>query len=126
MNENWDEEEQLRSVPLQTAQSILRARQRAEEELVSNKESLWKQSEWLRVTLASIGDAVIATDTDGRITRAYGVQWPIFNKARRVTFVVGPTQHIEAVFWHEIQVNRHLDDVVAFLKKAPSHRAKSD
>lgn len=66
----------------------------------------------LRVEFPMVGDS------DGRITRAYGVQWPIFNRARRVTFVVGPTQHIEAVFWHEVQVNRHLDDVVAFLRKA--------
>lgn len=29
---------------------------------------LWAQREWLRVTLSSIGDAVIATDRDGRIT----------------------------------------------------------
>ncbi len=36
-------------------------RKRAEEEL-------HRQREWLSVTLASIGDAVIATDTDGRIT----------------------------------------------------------
>jgi PAS domain S-box-containing protein len=32
------------------------------------EESLRKQTEWLRVTLASIGDAVITTDTAGRIT----------------------------------------------------------
>ncbi len=56
-----DEERLLRSVALQNAQSILLARQRAEEELVRAKE-------WLRVTLASIGDAVITTDTEGRIT----------------------------------------------------------
>lgn len=33
-----------------------------------NEERLREQQEWLRVTLASIGDAVIATDTGGRIT----------------------------------------------------------
>ncbi len=32
------------------------------------QERLRVQQEWLRVTLASIGDAVIATDTEGRIT----------------------------------------------------------
>lgn len=39
----------------------LRVRQQAAEELA-------RQREWLRVTFASIGDAVIATDTEGRIT----------------------------------------------------------
>jgi len=31
-------------------------------------EALYEQREWLRVTLASIGDAVITTDTEGRVT----------------------------------------------------------
>src|SRR5688572_12997186 len=56
-----NEEELLRSVALQNAQSILQARRRAEE-------ALRKQSEWLRITLASIGDAVISTDAEGRVT----------------------------------------------------------
>src|SRR5262245_38179859 len=55
------EEELLRSVALQNAQSILLARRRAEEDLR-------KQSEWLRIALASIGDAVISTDVEGRVT----------------------------------------------------------
>ncbi|HEV7508107.1 MAG TPA: ATP-binding protein [Thermoanaerobaculia bacterium] len=61
MEQDDDEENLLRSVALQNAQSILLARQRAEEELIRTKE-------WLRVTLASIGDAVITTDTAGCIT----------------------------------------------------------
>jgi PAS domain S-box-containing protein len=68
MHEKDNEDEQLRSVALQNAQSILQARQRAEQELVQAKEALRKQSEWLRVTLSSIGDAVIATDAEGKIT----------------------------------------------------------
>src|SRR5881275_1306411 len=56
-----DEEERLRAVALRNAQSILLARQRAEE-------ALRKQSEWLRIALASIGDAVISTDAEGRVT----------------------------------------------------------
>jgi PAS domain S-box-containing protein len=42
-----------------------------EREIVERKraeEELRRQREWLRVTLISIGDAVIATDTSGRIT----------------------------------------------------------
>lgn len=61
-----EEDELLRSVALQNAQSISLARQRAEE-------ALRKQSEWLQVTLASIGDAVISTDAEGRISFMNGV-----------------------------------------------------
>jgi PAS domain S-box-containing protein len=60
------EEERLRSVALQNAQSILLARRREEE-------ALQKQSEWLRITLASIGDGVISTDAEGRVAFMNGV-----------------------------------------------------
>ena len=70
----YEEEQQLRSVALQNAQSILIARRQAEE-------ALRKHSEWLRVTLASIGDGVISTDAEGRVTFMNGVAealtgWP--------------------------------------------------
>jgi PAS domain S-box-containing protein len=61
-----NEEARLRAVALRNAQSILLARLEAEE-------ALRKQSEWLRVTLASIGDAVISTDASGRVTFMNGV-----------------------------------------------------
>src|SRR5436853_4246663 len=66
MAANDDEEGRLRAVALENAQSILLARRRAEE-------ALRKQSEWLRITLASIGDAVISTDAEGRVTLMNGV-----------------------------------------------------
>ena len=56
-----NEEQLLRSVAQQNAHSINLARRRAEE-------ALRKQSEWLHVTLSSIGDAVISTDVEGRVT----------------------------------------------------------
>jgi PAS domain S-box-containing protein len=66
MAEKHDEEERLRSVALQNARSIHLARRRDEE-------ALRAQTEWLRVTLASIGDAVISTDAAGRVTFLNGV-----------------------------------------------------
>jgi PAS domain S-box-containing protein len=55
-----DEEQRLRSVALQNAHAILLARQRAERELAAEREEL-------RITLASIGDAVISTDAQCRV-----------------------------------------------------------
>jgi len=70
-----NEEKLMRSVALQNAQSIFLARQRAERELVEAKEALERkteelaqQREWFRVTLSSIGDAVITTDTGVKVT----------------------------------------------------------
>lgn len=37
-------------------------------ELARVNESLWEEREWFRTTLTSIGDAVITTDTAGRVT----------------------------------------------------------
>jgi PAS domain S-box-containing protein len=61
-----NEEERLRAAALESSRSILLARKRAEEELR-------KRSEWLRITLASIGDAVISTDAEARVTFMNGV-----------------------------------------------------
>jgi PAS domain S-box-containing protein len=61
MGKRDDEDERLRLVALKNAQSISAARRRAEADLR-------KQSEWLHVTLSSIGDAVISTDIEGRVT----------------------------------------------------------
>jgi PAS domain S-box-containing protein len=76
-----DEEGRLHAVALQNAQSILLARRRAEE-------ALRKESEWLRITLASIGDAVISTDAEGRVTFMNGAAealtgWPQAEAAGR-------------------------------------------
>jgi PAS domain S-box-containing protein len=69
-----DEEKLLRTVALQNPTAVLQARQQAED-------ALRNQSEWLRNTLASIGDAVISTDSEGRVTFMNGLAekltgWP--------------------------------------------------
>jgi len=76
-----DEEGLLRSAALQTATSILQERRRIERELADERERL-------RITLASIGDAVISTDADGRVRFLNGVAedltgWPQAEAAGR-------------------------------------------
>jgi PAS domain S-box-containing protein len=66
MADDDDEHPQLRSVAPPNAESILRARERAEKQLADERERL-------RITLASIGDAVISTDADGGVTYLNGV-----------------------------------------------------
>ena len=75
MGRDDNEEALLRSVALQNARAVFLARERAERELLEAKRSLEQknqelaqQREWFRVTLSSIGDAVITTDIEGKIT----------------------------------------------------------
>jgi PAS domain S-box-containing protein len=75
MDSEEQEEERLRATTLLNAESIRIARQGAERELLAAKEALERkteelqqQREWFEVTLASIGDAVITTDIQGKIT----------------------------------------------------------
>jgi len=69
------EDDELRAVALKNAESILNARRRAERELLAANEALERktqelleQREWFQVSLSSIGDAVITTDVDGKVT----------------------------------------------------------
>jgi PAS domain S-box-containing protein len=75
MSSKDNEEELLRSVALQNARAILLARERAEtslwqakKELERKNEDLFQQREWFKVTLSSIGDGVITTDSEGVLT----------------------------------------------------------
>ena len=70
-----DEEERLRLVALQNAQSIFLARQRAEEELVRTKEALERKTHelayslaLLRATLDSTTDGILVTNGHGQVT----------------------------------------------------------
>ena len=75
MTVDEDDAKGLRTSALKNAEAILVARQKVERELVAAKEALerkseelWQQREQFRVTLESIGDAVITTDTQACVT----------------------------------------------------------
>ncbi len=55
-------------------------------------------------------------DESRQLSEAYGVVWPILRIDRRATFIIDADGMIEDVFHHEVQVYRHLDDVLAKLK----------
>ena len=65
---NPHEEELLQSVALQNAASILRARQRAEQELVEAKEALRQSTERITRILESITDGFLVLDSRWRFT----------------------------------------------------------
>ena len=75
MDSDKNEEKLLRAVALQNAQSILLARQRAEQELIQAKEALELKTEELahslammRATLESTTDGILVTDDAGNVT----------------------------------------------------------
>jgi peroxiredoxin Q/BCP len=59
----------------------------------------------------------LLADPERHIASAYGVLWPMFGRARRVTFVIDEQATIELVCWHEFQVSKHLDEVLLHLQK---------
>src|ERR1700681_2229206 len=87
METEQNEEELLKSVALQTANSILIARRRAEELLLQTKEALEKKSSELahslsviNATLESTTDAILVTDENGRViiwNRKFAEMWRI-------------------------------------------------
>ncbi len=59
-------------------------------------------------------------DESRQLSEAYGVVWPILRIDRRATFIIDAEGMIEDVFHHEVQIYKHLDDVLAKLKSTPT------
>lgn len=57
-------------------------------------------------------------DESRAISGLYGVMWPVLRIDRRATFVIGLDGKVEDVFHHEVQVYRHLEDVLDRLAAA--------
>ncbi len=63
-----NEEEELRSVTIQNAKSIMLARQRAEQELLHAKQDLERKTQEQRATLQATWDGILVTDAEGKVT----------------------------------------------------------
>lgn len=57
-------------------------------------------------------------DRNRAISTAYDVMRRFLPIAKRVTFVIDPEGDVAARFEHELQVNKHLDGVLRFLREA--------
>lgn len=64
-------------------------------------------------------DFALIGDESRAISESYGVVWPVLRKDRRATFLINEQGQIDEVIHHEVQVYRHLDDVLARLGAAP-------
>jgi thioredoxin-dependent peroxiredoxin len=63
-------------------------------------------------------DFPLIPDNDRAVSTAYGVMRRFLPIAKRVTFVIDPDGKVAARFEHELQVNKHLDNVLRFLRDA--------
>jgi len=53
----------------------------------------------------------LVADTDCKVSKAFGVLWPVVGVAKRVTFVADAKGIVRNVFHHELRALRHVDDV---------------
>ena len=64
-------------------------------------------------------------DADKSISTQFGVLRGLLPFDKRVTFIIAPEGTILARFHHEIQIERHTDDVLRFLRAVQVGRAAS-
>jgi thioredoxin-dependent peroxiredoxin len=57
-------------------------------------------------------------DPEGTVREAYGVKWPLFGLARRVTFVIGKDRRIRLVHRAERDVESHVTEACQLVGKS--------
>jgi peroxiredoxin Q/BCP len=62
----------------------------------------------------------LLADVDQTMSAAYGVSRGFLPFDKRVTFVIDPDGVVRARFHHEVNVLRHIDDVLSFLREHAS------
>lgn len=56
-------------------------------------------------------------DPDGAIARMYDVLWPFITVSKRVTFLLDAEHLVRGIFWHEVLVSAHRDQVLIALRR---------
>src|SRR6185503_10502238 len=59
----------------------------------------------------------MVSDSDRRISKAYGVLWPLVHVDRRVTVLIDPEGVARGVFNHEVRAGKHVDDSLEALRR---------
>lgn len=59
----------------------------------------------------------LLADHDERITRAFGVKWPLLGRAMRVTFVLDRKGQIAERIHHELSAERHVEGSIAAIER---------
>jgi peroxiredoxin Q/BCP len=57
----------------------------------------------------------LLVDSDGAISKAYGVPWTEYNQPRRVTFLIDPEGKIQRT-WEKVDVRIHAAEVLEEIK----------
>lgn len=65
-------------------------------------------------------------DESRQISERYGVVWPVLRVDRRATFIIGIDGRVEDVIHHEVQVHRHLTDVLDRLARSSGPMEAND
>jgi peroxiredoxin len=66
----------------------------------------------------------LLADHDERITRAYGVKWPLLGRAMRVTFVIDREGRIAERIHHELSAERHVEGAIAAIERLRAKAAE--
>jgi thioredoxin-dependent peroxiredoxin len=81
--------------------------------------SVDKQEKSCAFAVAEHIDFHLIGDGERKISELYGVVWPVLRIDRRATFLIDEKGIVERVIHHELQVFKHLDDVLSALGPAP-------
>lgn len=66
---------------------------------------------------------LLVPDPERKIIDAYGVAWPLFKMAKRVTFLIDADFTIASFAQHEVLIGRHAEDALRGVKQLTAKRA---